>query len=181
MRAAWGNTPGYPLAALFVCGWLFCENATFHDPQPTITPQQQQKKIFFYFKWGEVNILLYFLQVLSQTGFTLNSLITQQLILVKNIDFTPQMINWLGTSFPFMWNQRQKLLQRHGEGFWAFKKFCPNSVHSNDQSFTMYFIIFFNSLVEVFLFIFIYLSHQTSIIYTSHLPTKIKKFLYTYK
>lgn len=41
----------------------------------------------------------------------------------------------------------------------------------------MYFIIFFNSLVEVFLFIFIYLSYQTSIVYTSHLPTKINKFL----
>ena len=31
MRAAWGNMPGYPSAALFVCGWLVCENATFHD------------------------------------------------------------------------------------------------------------------------------------------------------
>ena len=48
MRVAWGNVPGYPLAALFVCGWWFCENATFHDLQPTITPQQQKQKSFFF-------------------------------------------------------------------------------------------------------------------------------------
>ena len=32
--------------------------------------------------------------------------------------------------------------------------------------------------MEVFLFIFICLSYQTSIVYISHLPTKIKEFLY---
>lgn len=87
-RAASGNLPGYPLdALLFVCGWWFCENAALRDLQPTITPRQQKS---FLKKWGEVNIYLYFPQVLSEIGFTFNALIIQELMSVKNTHSTPQ-------------------------------------------------------------------------------------------
>lgn len=135
------------LAVLWKCSFSWF---TANNYSSAVGAEKLKKKK----KWGEVNIHLYFLQVFSEISFTFNSLILQEFIFVKNMDFTPQTVNSLSTISPqLIWNQRPNSYKGLGSVSELFNSVL--TLHSKDQSFIMcfYYLQFFNG--KIFLLIFI--------------------------
>lgn len=112
-------------------------------------------------KKNGVRIHLHFLQLLSEISFIFNSLILQELILVKNMDFTPQSTALVQFP-PTHLKSETKFLQRLG----SVSELLNSVLFLYHSILTIRvlqcFIILFDSFMEVFLLIFINSSLQTS-------------------